>query len=380
MDVKQQQLASGEQAVVLRGLAGAAARPGCKFLEVGSWCGASAAILAQVAREYGGHLFCVDWWKGNPDTELATLAASEDIFSLFWQRISSEHLNDVVIPIRGASELAAQVLRPVSFDLVFLDADHRYQAIRRDLRAYSLLVRRGGGILCGHDCEGRAEDYDLAFLEAGKHRDCHESVHCGVVCAVGEAFPEIALQHSIWSVRAARRAGWWLPTKVTFPGIPDRRQAPPPPAAVTASHNLLRYGSRVYVVPHAMTDFDVTNDEQRHLPGILSAGTLRQALALAEAVEEPLHPVLIEEDYLGFNIVRFGRQFYVLHRDIGPLDVACLSPTRAAPLQRQARLFVAKSHRGARLQAAVAVLEQRGDRLKAPRNKKSEFLSDEVAA
>src|SRR5258708_39989254 len=87
MDVQQPQLASPEQEAVLRGLAHAAARPHGCFLEVGSWCGDSSVILGKVIREHGGRLFCIDWWKGNAGTELADVAAPEDVFSLFRQRI-----------------------------------------------------------------------------------------------------------------------------------------------------------------------------------------------------------------------------------------------------------------------------------------------------
>ena len=51
MDLKQKQLASVEQEVVLRTLAESVAYPGCKFLEVGSWLGDSTIILAKVAKE-----------------------------------------------------------------------------------------------------------------------------------------------------------------------------------------------------------------------------------------------------------------------------------------------------------------------------------------
>src|SRR5580765_2683598 len=167
MDVQQPQLASLEQEAVLRGFAHAAARPHVCFLEVGSWCGDSSVILGTVIREHGGRLFCIDWWKGNAGTELADVAAREDVFSLFWQRICRAGLEDVVVPIRGRSDVVAPLLKPNSFRLVFLDADHRYEGITRDIRDYAPLVSRNGGILCGHDCEGQLADFDPEFLEAG---------------------------------------------------------------------------------------------------------------------------------------------------------------------------------------------------------------------
>jgi hypothetical protein len=279
MDVKERQLATVEQEIVLRGLAEAAARPGCRFLEVGSWCGHSSAILGLVARQRGGLLFCVDWWRGNDGTPLADLAAQQDIFALFWQRILREGLEDVVVPIRGRSESVAEVLRPASFDLIFLDGDHRYEGMRRDVASFSPLVRPEGGILCGHDCEGRLSDFDADFLEAHKDADCHEAVHCGVVRAVGEAFADYSLNHSIWSVRA-RGANCWAATDLLFSAIRDQRQSPPGLIARLPAHNLLRYGKRVYAVPHWFGPFDVMNEQQRNHPMVVSAHSRREVEAL----------------------------------------------------------------------------------------------------
>jgi predicted O-methyltransferase YrrM len=363
MDVKERQLASLEQETVLRGLAHAAARPVCRFLEVGSWCGDSTVILGDVVREYGGHLFCVDWWKGSADTELAEIASQKDVFSLFWKRICREGLEDVVVPVRGPSTLVAQVLRQGSFCLAFLDADHRYESVRADIQAYAPLVSRDGGILCGHDCEGRPADFDADFLADGKDKDSHESVHCGVVCAVGEAFPRYSLDHSIWSVRVPGATGWWEPTNLTFTGIPARRQAPPPPIGGTESHNLLRYGKRVYAVPHGIAGIDVSDEKQQNQPGVMSARTRHEAEQKARQIEELARqellrgearqaatPILMEEGYLGFNIVAYQRRFYCVAQCVGPLDFAKLTDADIADLRHKSCLFVADSHQAARLQ------------------------------
>ncbi len=50
---------------------------------------------------------------------------------------------------------AAALLRDGGFDLVFIDADHSYEAVRDDIAAWKAKVATAG-ILCGHDCESRA--------------------------------------------------------------------------------------------------------------------------------------------------------------------------------------------------------------------------------
>src|SRR5581483_11369670 len=151
--------------------------------------------------------------------------------------------------------------------------------IQSDLRHYAPLVRPGG-ILCGHDCEGRVSDYDRDFLEVGKQTDFHEGVHCGVVLAVGAAFPDCAIDHGIWSVRAAG-PGHWRPTALELPGIPRRRQPPPPPLGFSPSYQVVRYGRRVYGLPFAGPDVDVTADDEGvrdRLPSAPSVAELEKVL------------------------------------------------------------------------------------------------------
>ncbi|MBM4297406.1 MAG: class I SAM-dependent methyltransferase, partial [Deltaproteobacteria bacterium] len=201
MDFQLSQIPTEAERVVLRKLALCSAQEGCKILEIGSWCGDSAVILGKVAREKNGHLYCVDWWRGSIGTELMEIAEKTEVYSVFWQRIRSEKLEDVVVPIRGRSDVVSEILKTRCFDLIFIDGDHRYESVLTDIRGYGPLVRKGG-ILCGHDCEGRVSDYDQGFLYKGKEFDCYETVHCGVVLAVGSIFADYSINRSIWSVRA----------------------------------------------------------------------------------------------------------------------------------------------------------------------------------
>lgn len=55
--------------------------------------------------------------------------------------------------IRKPSVEAAAMFGDKSFDFVFIDGDHRYEAVAADIAAWRTKVRRGG-MLCGHDyCE-----------------------------------------------------------------------------------------------------------------------------------------------------------------------------------------------------------------------------------
>lgn len=356
MDLMERQLWSREQEKVLRALATAVARPGCRFLEVGSWCGDSSVVLGHVAREHGGHLWCIDWWKGTAGTPLADIAEAADVFAAFWQRIQREGLEDVVVPIRAHSAVAAQTLAASVFDLVFLDADHRYEAIVEEIRRYAPLVR-DRGILCGHDCEGRIADYDAEFLEAGRQIDFHESVHCGVVLAVGNAFRDYSINHSIWSVRATPEG--WAPSKLTFADIADRRQAPPPPVAFTRSCNLYRHGRLLYAVPYALEGFDITDDARREATPLLTAASLQEMAAkLPDKIMLGSGPTLVAE-YLDYNIVRYEDRLLAFARTLGPLIVPRLSAEEIEQFRDRGECLVGDS---------VASIKRRVDDLAAWRD------------
>lgn len=56
--------------------------------------------------------------------------------------------------LRQTSEQAAAGVADQSRDFVFIDADHRYEAVKRDIELWLPKVRPGG-LICGHDfCTG----------------------------------------------------------------------------------------------------------------------------------------------------------------------------------------------------------------------------------
>lgn len=308
-DIKVRQIHSAGQEDVLRHFAHAAAKDQCRFLEVGSWCGDSAIILGQVAKEHNGILFCVDWWKGNMGTELSNIAEAIDIFSFFWNRVCAAGLEDVVIPIRSRSDLLENVLQDNTFDLVFLDADHRYTGIKKDLDIYSKTVKYDGGIFCGHDCPGYLADYDQTFLEAGKDVDMYESVHCGVVLAVNEKFTDYSVNHDFWSVKANGKETW-LP----FGPLPqedlNKKQTGIAPIAVSQNYAFFRLGRKIYRVPKEIYGVDLTEADNELLQTLMSFDDLGSAQQYTkEALLAPPHPTDIYKEYA---IYTFNNQFYGL--------------------------------------------------------------------
>ena len=61
--------------------------------------------------------------------------------------------------LHGESVCMAERFKAGTLDFVFLDADHSYAAVTRDLQAWAPLVKRGG-LLAGHDF-GRTDQGDV---------------------------------------------------------------------------------------------------------------------------------------------------------------------------------------------------------------------------
>ncbi len=333
-----------DQKIVLKTLAESVARPSVKFLEVGNWLGDSTLTLAEVAQANMGTLYCVDWWKGNIGTDLEAIASQEDIFSLFWQRVCQEGFEDIVVPIRSSSDAAAEILKDQAFDLVFIDGDHRYEQTLKDIRNYAAFIKPDGGILCGHDCEGYVSDFDEEFLINGKDKDCHETVHCGVVLAVAATFRNYSINHSIWSIISHPGERTWDSTDFNFPNLDNHRQTPPPLLGTSENYNVFRYGKQVYAVPKDMDGYDVTNKNQPQMPSVIIGNTL-------DTVEDLINdriwvvkdsPTLLSA-YRGFNLVQYKDKIYALHESIGPLDLTQTTELEIKEFKKTGKCFVKKT-------------------------------------
>ena len=136
---------------------------GSVFVEIGSWKGHSASIIGAAIKEKGGHLYCVDHWKGNEATENVDLIDGDNIYRIFEHNMKSLELWDTITPIKKDSLTASKDFDNGSIDFLFLDADHRYEPFTRDLHAWYPKMKRGG-IMCGHDCE----QFYSNLTEAGK--------------------------------------------------------------------------------------------------------------------------------------------------------------------------------------------------------------------
>jgi hypothetical protein len=153
------------------------------IMEIGSWCGRSAAVLGHAAATAGaGHVWAIDLfprrsdWRTNADgghylsvdlgassvaghldqavwdepfqRDIAPVYARYDsILDAFQATIEAENLGAAVTPFRGTGELfAAQAPRDFKVRVAFLDGDHDYKAVCADIDTAERFLVPGGWI------------------------------------------------------------------------------------------------------------------------------------------------------------------------------------------------------------------------------------------
>lgn len=146
-------------------------RWGSGFVEVGSWAGLSAQVLFRNLPE-NQVLYCVDHWKGSPNEPLKAISPEHALLT-FCKNVGEwgGRIGRDVIPSVGDSCVWAEIFQTagMKFKMVFIDGDHSYQQVRKDILAWWPLLETGG-ILCGHDYdvfEGVNGAVNFSF--SGKH-------------------------------------------------------------------------------------------------------------------------------------------------------------------------------------------------------------------
>jgi hypothetical protein len=172
-----------------------------QIVEVGSWCGRSAAVLGLAAMRAGdSHVHCIDLfpdksdWKQNADGtysfaveiagkkyggyedatvwkevfETQTLPIYERYFSVldcFNETIASRGLSKVVHPHKGdLGSFLAGVDDAFKCRMAFLDGDHGYDAVCSDIKKIGQRLVPGGWI-CFDDAFSTYEGVDRAIRE-----------------------------------------------------------------------------------------------------------------------------------------------------------------------------------------------------------------------
>jgi predicted O-methyltransferase YrrM len=147
-----------EEALRLYELARDASRFG-PCLEIGSYCGRSAAYLGMGCRENGGVLYSIDHHRGSEEQQpgqeyfdpdlVDSHTGLIDTFPLLRKTIAAFGLDDTVIPIVATSAMVARSWStPLS--LVFIDGGHTFEAAFADYSGWVSHIMPGGFLVI-HD-------------------------------------------------------------------------------------------------------------------------------------------------------------------------------------------------------------------------------------
>lgn len=128
-------------------------------LEIGSYCGLSAAFLGMGCRENGGVLFSIDHHRGSEEQQpgqeyfdpvlIDRQTGLIDTFPFFRKTIADLGLEDTVVPIVASSALTAKAWS-TPLGLVFIDGGHTFEAALADYNGWAAHIMPGGFLMI-HD-------------------------------------------------------------------------------------------------------------------------------------------------------------------------------------------------------------------------------------
>lgn len=117
------------------------------IVEVGVWKGRSICSVADIVKSKNLKVYAVDTFAGSEGEDAHLEANKIDIESEFRKNIDSFGLTDYITIFKGNSLDFAKKNKTKMFDLVFIDADHSREAVKKDYEAYYPICKK----IIGHD-------------------------------------------------------------------------------------------------------------------------------------------------------------------------------------------------------------------------------------
>jgi len=117
-----------------------------------------------LANWHGNTLFSIDAWQNFDEesyVDIANRSNDEQILIYAGTTIRLASFGQRSVVWRMTSEQAAMVMPDNTLDFCYIDADHRYEAVKRDIELWLPKVK-SGGIICGHDYVRDGEIYNKA--------------------------------------------------------------------------------------------------------------------------------------------------------------------------------------------------------------------------
>ena len=125
------------------------------YVEIGVWKGHSISFLANEIKKQkrdGVKIYAVDLfeetykWKDNN----ALLEQVPLVYDIYNKNLDDSKTRDMITDLKGMSWDMADHFEDGSVDFVFIDADHTYESVVKDINAWLPKVKKGG-MISGHD-------------------------------------------------------------------------------------------------------------------------------------------------------------------------------------------------------------------------------------
>jgi len=125
--------------------------------EIGVWKGQTARWILKKCHDIISSYWAIDPWNSSSPggSRRARRLTDEQWEQLYWRVVNLTHWFPKLQIVRLTSLEAIEIFPDKYFDLVFLDADHSYEAVLNDIRAWMPKISNGG-LLTGHDYERRS--------------------------------------------------------------------------------------------------------------------------------------------------------------------------------------------------------------------------------
>lgn len=151
--------------------------PDGKGVEVGVYKG---EFSQEILKNWTGILFMVDVWRplGEEYNDSSNHKYHSDILVETMNNIQG--YEDRGIIIRANSETASQMFQDESLDFVYIDANHAYDFVKKDIQLWFPKVKKGG-LFCGHDYMNLDWYNDPNFLPNGKDKHIYTNTYEGNV-------------------------------------------------------------------------------------------------------------------------------------------------------------------------------------------------------
>jgi predicted O-methyltransferase YrrM len=143
----------------------------CTYLEIGSYCGASALLM--LSHPLNTQVICVDPLNLPPAHFEGTKSQDETLYDNLCRLGKHQKFEILKSFSQEPSLIEALYRQKISIDILFIDGDHSYSAVISDFQIYEPLVASGGYIIFDdyHD-HAHSPDVHHAVNElAQRHRD-----------------------------------------------------------------------------------------------------------------------------------------------------------------------------------------------------------------